>query len=307
MLVYLSNAVYYLHYGKQTDEIRAKGEKYVAKFARWYATVYEETDLIPKFHLFQHFVELARLHGAACFWDSFNLERFLSFIGKCVTTTVNHMEQASLNFLTRRHCPDLQVKAIEGYSEPTKEVFKHLEYDAENYAHLRCTPLDRRTDRSGNPLPRRQVADESAKRFKEFLDITGSRIKLWRIKKVKFRNLVLTSREFRHRQGNRVRDCYVCLDEKYFGCIADICELGNDGSFYLLLLQLYKRPLAVNRDGFQILFPDNNFPVEPTENYKVFRLSDDLFVQKALWIENVQVGERQFEFFALRANEWFEF
>lgn len=305
MLVYLANAVYYLHYGKQSDAIRAKAQKYIVKFSRWYCKVYDEFGMIPKFHLFQHFGEMLRLHGAACFWDSFNLERFLHVLGKSLTTTVNHMDQASMNFLTRHHCPDLQSKAIRTYTGSTKKVFKRLGYDVQNFALMKCVPLDKR-GRGGKKLSRTRVSDNYAKYFKRFLGNVHSRIKLWQVKKMKFRNLALTSRFFPHREAQRVRDCYVCLNEKHFGRIADMCEVdGTD--LHLLLLQIYKRPVVVNRGGFQILFPVNNFPVEPTEKYMVFAMNDDLFVQKALWLEHVRVGEKHYQFFALRPNEFFEF
>ena len=306
LLVYLSNAVYYLHYGKQSDEIRGYAQKYLIKFARLYCDTYDVKYRIPKFHLFQHFIELVRLHGAACFWDSFNLERFLSFLNKCLTTSLNHMDQASMNFLTKRHCPDLQVRAIETYSKSTRTLFKHLGYEAECFAYLKCTSLDRRTFK-GQPVPMQHVSEESEKHFKRFLGNSQSRMKLWQVKKMKFRNLALTSQIFRHREANRVRDCYVCLNEKYLGRIADMCQVGNAKLMHLLLLQVYKRAVAVNKDGFQILFPANNIPVLPTEEYMVFEMSDNLFVQKALWIENVRVGPKYYNFFALRANEVFEF
>lgn len=305
VFVYLANAVYYLNYGLMTEEIIDRAEQNTKRFSNQWCKVCGKKRCIPKFHRFQHFVELVRRHGPAFLWDTFNMERGLGLKGKTVTACVNQVEQVSLNVLTKLHCPLLYD--IESYKEPAQNLLKTLGFDNTKFAEMRISILDTKTSEEGvSSLAQGRVNADDAEPFMSFLQQEqqwSDDYSLNRVKRVRIRNLTLSSNRYKH--TGKVRDCYVCLNGTDFGQIADMCEVRQRGKF-LLRLQKYEKVVLRNSDDHDIILPVNQFPVRPTDTFVVFELNDDLFIQKSLWVDSVPVRDRVLNFMCLRPNEWFE-
>jgi hypothetical protein len=71
IFVHLSNAVYLMHYGRFTPEIREQAEIEVFKFCRLFRDCFTEEYCTYKFHVFQHFIDMLKEHGPAFLWDAF--------------------------------------------------------------------------------------------------------------------------------------------------------------------------------------------------------------------------------------------
>jgi hypothetical protein len=101
MWVYLANCVYLMHDGNPTVAKLEKLKKYMRKFTEKYVEVMGPWQCVPKFHLFQHFVELVELHGPAFLWDAFPFERLQGILKRDVTTTKHYLTQIGRNFVLR--------------------------------------------------------------------------------------------------------------------------------------------------------------------------------------------------------------
>jgi hypothetical protein len=304
-LVYLANAVYYLHYGKQSRGTQKLAHDNVALFSRWFVKSLGTSHCTHKFHVFQHFPEFLPVHGGAFLFDSFNLERLLGLLKKNITTRVNHVNQGVTNFLLRFHSPLLRSTAQ--YSESGREFLDSLKLDTSFYLNLSTLCLDvpkGQVNSTISPLHAQLFKDKLLKLFPENETIHAF-AGLKRASRILHRNFILTSSLFQH--TGQVNDSYCCVDERCVGQIVDICFTAEHGTC-MILVQQYRRIIIKNFSGIPVLLPDNQFPVSvdpSTAQLKVFVLSDNLFIQKALLIDDVEIHGKVFTFFALRPNDFF--
>lgn len=100
---HFSNACYLLLHGRMNERILAAAEQEVKLFAEKFKKKFGPQHCTWKFHVFQHFPQLVRLHGPAFLWDDFMYERLLGYLGEDVTSTNVQVLQATRNFMLRHH------------------------------------------------------------------------------------------------------------------------------------------------------------------------------------------------------------
>ena len=69
--VHLSNAIYLLHHGKFDETKRKLAQQEITSFSEKFVDCYTAEYCTNKFHVFQHFGDLAKIHGPAYLWDAF--------------------------------------------------------------------------------------------------------------------------------------------------------------------------------------------------------------------------------------------
>lgn len=295
-LTYLSNAVYYLHYGKQSPDIVEKARKNIRRFCRAIQSIpgFGKNMCTHKFHVLQHLPDLVEQHGAAFMWDAFNYESLLGTLLKSVTSTVNQGDQLVTNFLLLHHAAVFHKFAE--FSNDVQEILTNeLGVKLSQFAISLGTCV-----LQGDKRP---LQEKHADHFRNFAGV-DSNVQIERISRLKFRCQILTSRHFRHRQ--KVNDSYVCVDERHFGQIHEMCEMTiEDERRFFIMVQVYKKSLVLASTGQRFAFPDNQFPVEPTQETVVYELNDDIFVQKIHYISPVIMWGAYHDFFALRPNDFF--
>jgi hypothetical protein len=296
-LVFLANAVYWLNYGKPSNQTRSKAKSNLIRFAADYLDVMGKKHTVPKYHYTLHEADFLDEHGPVYLYDSFNLERFLHDLLKTITTKRLHEDQVVTNFLLKFFSTSLSETEMYG-----DEVIGFLEdlgiNCSKNFCKLGSASLDK-TKAS------EKVSQESLSLLCSFLDIPEdgrSKSRFQVVKRMKFRNLTLTSARFMH--TGRVNDSYVQVDELCYGQIQEIVQV-DDSDRFLVILHEYRKEMMYDDTGFHVFYPDNQYPVLPTERYKVFELSDKTFVQKIFHAEHVWTFGGVHEFFMIRPNDFF--
>ena len=312
VLVYLSNAVYYLHYGKQSTAIQAKARENIRLFAKAYRLLMGKKACIPKYHWSQHLVELVIRHGPAFLTDGFCLERLLGMFKGTTTTSVNHIAQMFTNFLLKFHSPLLiHMERFEKLNPhgTTRQLLRDMGFDPSFFVSMGCFGLNE-PETSGEKktnVPKTVPKEHEllVRRYLEkILPESFEMCKLKRWLRVKFRNVILTSSMFQH-DGN-VRDCFCVVEEVYPGQIIDICST-EDESIFLIVMLVFKKKVRTNGTGIPYLTPDNQFPVQETREKRVFHLNIQLFLQKALYISDFYMLGDVENVFCVCPNEFFEF
>lgn len=307
-LVYLSNAVYYLHYGRQSPSIMAKARMNIKLFAAEYRRYFGKGACIPKYHWFQHFADFVAIHGSAFLFDSFVLERFLGFLKRRVTSSVNQIKNVISTFLLKYHSPLLnhtdRFDKLNSKSS-MRETIRDMGFDLSYFTTLGCYS---KKMLEGNlaavPIDHDRLIRDYLKVEKAGLGLENA--KLVRHSRIKFRNVLLTSEMFHHKKN--IRDCYCVCNEDYPGKIVDICSVvADDQELYLIVVKKHEKKTFTTRGGLLLLSPDNQFPVEETNELQVFCLEDALFLQKVLLVEGFCWAGKVLNVFCVRPNEFFDF
>ena len=306
VLVYLANAVYYLHYGVQSPSIQQKAKENIKLFSSEYRKYFGKEKCIPKYHWFQHFLEFVLKHGAAFLFDSFLLERFLGFLKRTVKTSRNQQSHVIDHFLLSHHSPLLnnteRFDKLTGGSGARKQI-RSMGFDLSYFTNLGSYSLKKLEGLEA------QMPDEHVRLVREHLKVTNRELftddmPFERHSRIGFRNLTLTSKQFSH-DGN-VRDCYCVLNGNFPGQIADICNIFGTDLFFIVV-QEHKRIPFTTTGGIVLLSPDNQFPVLETDRKVVYSLNDELFLQKVLLIKDFEWGGKVANLFCVRPCEWFNF
>jgi hypothetical protein len=274
ILVYLANAMYYLHHGRQSAETLCLAEENLKMFAAKYTEKFSEMWCVWKFHVFQHFAEFAKKHGPAYLWDSFMLEQFVGLIGRSITATRNQAQQAIKNFLTRLHSP--AFTDMETVDSEVKTFVKTLGFGSEYYTKETSFP----TTFSKEPF-----AHEDMRLIKTCLMQEGhlteeesQSLTYRRVTRMRRRSQIFASVLFKNR--GVVDETWVNIGE-IFGQIGEICFI-EEVDLFLMLIDVHQKKNV--RDGNRVnrLFPVNQFPIVPTNSRKCFAIQEGLMIQKML-------------------------
>ena len=306
VLVYLANAVYYLHYGIQSHSIRKKAKKNIKLFSSEYRKCFGKEKCIPKYHWFQHFLEFVLKHGAAFLFDSFVLERLLGILKKSAKTCRSQQKHIIEHFLLSHHSPLLnnteRFDKLPGGSK-TREQIRDMGFDLSYFTNLGCYSKNKPEGIAAKmPDEHMLLLQEHLKAIKH--ELCNDDVRFERHSRIGFRNMTLSSKEFPHNQN--VRDCYCVLKGNFPGQIIDICNISGTDSFFVVM-QEHKRVPLTTTEGIVLLLPDNQFPVQETNKKLVFSLNDELFLQKVLLVKDFEWGGKVMNLFCVRPNEWFNF
>jgi len=295
----LSEAVYFLSYGRMTSEIRKKARSKVEDFSKAFVDYFGPEWCTHKFHLFQHTPDLLDRHGPAFLWDDFNLERSNSLAKDMVKGRRGQMEQVTRHFLLRHHSDVLQDPSK--YDPTVQEQLKKTGFHQEVF----YTYNDFAAEKIYDPLDG-WVHDLI---FKYLVSKNkcepGDTVNLTRVTRMVRKNVVvLTSKHYKH-QG-KVLDRYVQIDEKLFGRIDEIVYCQETAT-YLLVIKKYEKCDALYSKGNRVLHPANQFPYRKTSDHEVVELKDEVFVQKAQISVLVLAEGTIVNIFSPRPNEFFRF
>jgi len=312
-LIHLSNAVFYSHYGRLTEEIIQSVEEEIALFSDKFEKIYTVEKCSFKLHMLQHFPDLLRRHGPAYYTDGFHLERFISMTKKLCTTNKVHMKQLARNFLLRFHNPHLQK--MDEFGEHAKFALKCLGIDD---AFLWCFENNVLEKNKKQHFPKNSRIPDLVRDFlrttdfvkesdKSVDEIFASRV---RVDKMNKKSLILETNTAYHQQGSRMNDSLIQLNgDEAFGQIHEILHFPEEDKFIVVMNKFYKIDVIDDNDD-PIPYPDNQFPFRQplTPDYHVFLIEDDTFILKA------QVGTTSYfnsgfpvQLFTVRPNEWFRF
>lgn len=122
VLVHLANVTYLLHHGRLKAELLVTLREEVQRFASTFKAKFKASRCTWKFHVLQHFPDLAEKHGPAFLWDAFNFERMLGMMKRDVTATRNQLCQASRNFMLRFQA--LPLQKTEHYHKDCLEIMR---------------------------------------------------------------------------------------------------------------------------------------------------------------------------------------
>lgn len=102
------------------------------------------------------------------------------------------------------------------------------------------------------------------------------------------RNILLETSGAPHPERSTVKDCYVQVDEAFFGEIEAICHVDTEegDGHYVIVVRKYERiDIEYSWGPVRVQFPINQIPyIEPNRAYpefKAFLLRRNTFVQKA--------------------------
>lgn len=309
MLVHLANSVYLLHHGFLDDELMLALQESVRRFAETYVAVLGESNCTWKFHVFQHFPMLVKIHGPAFLWDTFNGERILGMLKYDVKSTRLQILQATTAFMLRHQCTIFQRKP-DTYPARAAKILKKLGIFKEHAALAR---LENRPMRMKDIQPENieQAELDRVKRCaEEELGILPASFQFQELKRVtKFHRRHMTfSTCFSVRTvRSKTDNSYISIDENTFGRVNDIIWIRSKAIFDV---QLYEKRRIQLQSGSDVTFPLNQFAVKRTNLFKTFVLNDDMTLRKIVysrlrhkwWPEGVDV-----DLFAIRPNEWFHF
>jgi hypothetical protein len=287
MLVELADLTYWMNYGRVTKEVVEKVRLLGNSFAeKWKSTMTEE-DFVWKWHaLVSHFYRVMEAFGGAHQFDSFILEFLLGEMIRFSTSRRNVAVQVVMNMLSKFHSSFRKYKP---YFGPTiREWLKRKGFDNMNAPRL---SIHRITKMTGPPAVCDSEALEIVKSAEGMgpLAQTVTTESVTRVLKIRFGAMCLTSADFVHR--GKIRDYFVQVDGELFGKICDIFEIVDVHSTsdpkYVLNVQIYKpvENLKNSRQDEGVLFPVNQVPREPSDDFFAVLLRPNLFVQKAIEID----------------------
>lgn len=308
MLVYFANSVYLLHHDFVLDRMEELEEN-VRAFARKYIEVLGASNCTWKFHVFQHFPLLVRIHGPAFLFDTFNGERILGMLKNDVKSTRKQIIQATEAFLLRHQCSLLQKRPETFSPEVAEELRKYGVFKEDAYlANLVNEPMESRDVRVTD-LPDAE-RERVTRCLMEELGISvnrAQRLPVERVTKFRRRHMAITSIHYGRNAGSKTENSFISLDEERFGRVNDILSF-RDRTVTVFDVQLYERDEVLRDSGERILYPLNQFPVRPTDRYETFVLSDDMVLRKIVYS---QLTYREWpaglyvDMFSIRPNEWF--
>lgn len=310
-LVYLANSVYLMHHGCLDDEMIVSLEENVAKFAETYVRAFGESNCTWKFHIFQHFPLLVKIHGPAFLWDTFNGERLLGMLKKDVKSTRFQIIQASMAFLLRHQCKIFEKKP-EGLSGQVVKQLKKIGMfkDDAQLATIVNQPMRSKAVRWNEIDPEEWGRVEAC--VEEELGISSVLLRsmeFCRVTQFRRRHVLFSSTFSKRYDGSVSDDSFISLDEDTFGRINDILWFPSR-KVAIFDVRLYQKKRVSLKSGSAVLFPINQFAVERTNTFQTFVLKDDLHLRKIVhsrlrhlwWPEGVEV-----DVFGVRPNEWFHF
>lgn len=113
-----------------------------------------------------------------------------------------------------------------------------------------------------------------------------------------------------HMRAEKVNEdnSWIAVGEDAFGKVVDILWL-HQRRVAVIDMRLFRKKRLFESNGEERLYPVNSFPVEVTNEWKTFVVTDELQIRKVLYATMKYDGERLDEhvIFGIRPNEWFRF
>jgi len=287
VLCHLSNVVYLSRHGRVTDNIIAKLEKELKLFCTAVKETLKEEYCTHKFHVMQHMPRFMRLHGSSAWTDGWNMERLNLSTRNLTNATNNEVGTIVRNFLIKHH--STVFKNIDHFQPQVKELLSNLGVDNTVFGYKFVDKIVKK--HPVQPVPRDMkdlVIQEATKN--NICSQSYAEGNLVRVMTMLRKGVTLESNKKIHPADSKVRDCYIQVDEKYFGEIVEIFSIKKEADqrterFIFVLRKFEKIKYMTYDTGFVIQFPINQFPYKRpfsrAGNMHVFLLSEDTLIQKA--------------------------
>jgi hypothetical protein len=245
-------------------------ESNMAKFVDLYHARIGTAGCTWKFHIFQHFIDLIKIHGSALYWDGFFRECILGELKKFLTGTRGEDEQIVANFLLNRH-----AKKYFEACEANQRMKDFYESERVNFAGKSMTEIVNVSYESS--------ADMSDNDKEMVFDLFGSSgdEEVKRVTRCRRGGIVLSSKKYAHR--GMVDDSWVYESDDMFGQIEDMFVLNERGKSVVLKLRKFEKvPIMdeMSMEGEELLFPKNQFPCQSTGDIRYIFVDDSVVIQK---------------------------
>jgi hypothetical protein len=225
-----------------------------------------------------------------------------------VTSKRDMMEQAARNFILRYHS-----SALLETSQYSKEAIECLQRSGFSPDFFHTFSIHNVTYIKQDRFPVRPEIDRAVDAFMDQkLGLDPEQVDKKRVSRLIRYHMTLSSRA--SREGNSRleestrNDSYIRVNEKFFGEISEIFEIPSEENFFIIAVQKFEKIDVLDKAGMNVVMPMNHFPFNKLNEFIVFHLKRNDFIQKGAYCSLEFLGlATSYDCLSFRPNEWFMF